>query len=97
MFGIPRRELKKFLESALSEKERQIILGIQKLRGKSIFRIVKNLSNDCAPSTVKYAIKKFSRIGIVFEVSDFGKKAIFLTEAGHAFCDLIGGEKNENR
>ncbi len=94
MFGIPRRELKIFLERSLDEKCRNLLKETYPLQGRTFSSAVKLISQKYPESTLKFRLKNMKSLGLI----DFGNsksvgKPLVFTELGKLFFKLLEGEK----
>ncbi len=92
VFGIPRRELKTFLERSLNKRERDLLLNCYRYQGCTFSQAVSKL-NGYPQSTVKLVLRRLKN----FELIDFGDtetkgKPLNFTKLGERVFEVLRGE-----
>ncbi len=92
MFGIPRRELKIYLERSLNKKERELLLNCYRYQGYTFSQVVSKL-NGYPQSTVKLVLRRLKDFNLI----DFGDtrskgKPLNFTKLGENFFEILRGE-----
>ena len=94
MFGIPRKELKIFLERSLNKRERELLLNCNKLQGYTFSKVVRKLNNVYPESTVKLVLRRLKNFNLI-ELGDTETKGkpLNFTELGEKFSEVLENEK----
>ncbi|MBR9706845.1 MAG: winged helix-turn-helix transcriptional regulator [Candidatus Diapherotrites archaeon] len=91
-----------FLLKNYTATQRKLLLELQQTQGGNVTALARELSQrtGTALSTVKYAIKKFKKEGVVnVHVGQQGLTKVYLTEEGYALVErlyeLRGGDSQD--
>lgn len=92
MFGIPRRELKIYLERSLNKREIELLLNCHRYQGYTFSQVVNKL-NGYPQSTVKLVLRRLKSFNLI----DFGDtrnkgKPLNFTKLGERFFEILRGE-----
>jgi len=92
VFGIPRRELKIFLERSLNKRERELLLNCYRYQGYTFSQVVNKL-NGYPQSTVKLVLRRLKGFNLI----DFGDnkekgKPLNFTKLGEKLSEILRGE-----
>ena len=92
MFGIPRMELKTFLERSLNKRERELLLNCHRYQGFTFSQVVRDLSDKYPQSTTKLVLKRLKD----FKLVDFGDfkdkgKPMKFTSLGEKLSKVLEG------
>ena len=93
MFGIPRRELKVFLERSLNKREKELLLNCYRYQGYTFSQVVSKLNGEYPESTVKLVLRRLKD----FVLLDFGDsetkgKTLKFTRLGERVLEVLRSE-----
>lgn len=95
MFGIPRRELKVFLERSLNKREIELFLNCYRYQGYTFSQVVSKL-NGYPQSTVKLVLRRLKDFNLIDFGDNKSKGVPFsFTKLGEKFYKILGGYNNE--
>ena len=94
MFGIPRKELRIYLERSLNKRETELLLNCYRYQGYTFSQVVSKL-NSYPQSTVKLVLRRLKG----FVLLDFGDietkgKPLKFTKLGERVFEVLRGEEN---
>ena len=92
VFGIPRRELKIFLERSLNKRERELLLNCHNYQGYTFSQVVAKL-NTYPQSTIKLVLRRLKNFNLMnFGDSKAKGKPLSFTKLGEKFFEILRGE-----
>ena len=92
LFGIPRMELKTFLERSLNKRERELFLNCYKYQGYTFSRIANKL-NEYPQSTIKLILRRLKEFNLINCGDNRTKgRPLSFTKLGEKFFKILGGE-----
>ncbi len=90
VFGIPRKELKIFLERSLNRREKELFLILENYQGITFSAVVKKLANRYPESTIKLVLRRLRDFNLVEfgSVKNKGRPLAF-TSLGEIFSEIL--------